>query len=72
MREDVRFVEEILGVRIGPRDEESRFYSALIETTKPILRQLINGLPGIPRHEEAESIVRDWIVKQGKIRGSLG
>lgn len=72
MREDVQFAEEILGVRVGPRDEESRFYSALIETTKPILRQLTDGLPGIPRREEAESIVRDWIVKQGKIRGSLG
>jgi phosphoenolpyruvate carboxylase len=72
MREDIEYVEEILGIKIGPRDEESRFYSALLETTKPILRQLTNGLPGIPRREEAESIVRDWIVRQGKIRGSLG
>lgn len=72
LKEDLKLLQESLGLVFGPVDEESRFYAALLETSKPILRQLTDGVPNLPHREEASAIVQDWIKRQGKIRGSLG
>lgn len=57
----------------GPRDKDDRFYMTLMETSRAMLKQLagIGGEPLSEKDVESE-LVQDWIVKMGKIRGSLG
>ncbi|RJQ52849.1 MAG: phosphoenolpyruvate carboxylase [Actinobacteria bacterium] len=73
IREDVSRVTDRFGVEPGPRDPDDRFYRTLMETSRAMLKELagIGGEPLSDQEIETE-LVRDWIVKMGKIRGSLG
>jgi len=73
IEEDLNAVQEILGINIGPQTEEDKFYFTLVETTKPILKHLLGtGKVIVPDQEEEVRLVHDWIIRKGKIRGSLG
>jgi phosphoenolpyruvate carboxylase len=68
-----RGVGEILGIVPGPRSPEDEFYLTLVETVKPILKHF----PGLGRelltdNAEEARLVTDWIIRMGKLRGSLG
>lgn len=69
---DVRGVREILGLSPGPRTPEDEFYLTLVETTKPILKHFLGlGRELLADADEAR-LVTDWIIRMGKMRGSLG
>lgn len=62
-----------LGVTVGPRNSDDEFYLTLLETAKPILKLLLSFDAEIMRNKTEElQLVRDWIIRQGKMRGSLG
>lgn len=73
IKSDVEAVGEILGITLGPQNPDDEFYFTLLETAKPILRHLI-GLdrPIVKNQREETQLVCDWIIRQGKMRGSLG
>lgn len=69
---DIRGVRETLGLSLGPKSPEDEFYLTLVETTKPILRHYLGlGRELLPDADEAR-LVTDWIIRMGKMRGSLG
>ncbi len=69
---DIRGVQEILGLALGPLSPEDEFYLTLVETTKPILKHYLGlGRELLADADEAR-LVTDWIIRMGKMRGSLG
>lgn len=69
---DVRGVRETLGLSLGPESPEDEFYLTLVETTKPILKHYLGlGRELLADADEAR-LVTDWIIRMGKMRGSLG
>ncbi len=70
---DVRGVTETLGLDLGPQTPEDEFYLTLVETTKPILKHFLGqGRELLADHAGEARLVTDWIVRMGKMRGSLG
>jgi len=70
---DVRAVGEILGIAPGPRSPEDEFYFTLVETVKPILKHFLGlGRELLTDNAEEARLVTDWIIRMGKLRGSLG
>ncbi|RJQ05407.1 MAG: phosphoenolpyruvate carboxylase [Bacillota bacterium] len=70
---DVRGVTEVLGVTPGPQTPEDEFYVTLVETTKPILKHFLGLGHGLFTDDADEArLVADWIIRMGKMRGSLG
>jgi len=73
IKRDVEGVEKILGVSVGPQNPDDEFHLTLLETAKPMLKHLLGFNTEVVRNKTEETqLVRDWIIRQGKIRGSLG
>ncbi len=75
VEEDLRCIGEILGIEPGPLTKEDRLYRTVLEAMRPMLKELV-GVKGEERlitDESVEgSLVRDWIVRLGCMRGGLG
>lgn len=71
LQADIAGIEEELGVASSTRGEEERLYHVLSETLRPLLKHLIRN-EGNGDTSEEQKLVFKCLVKQGKIRGSLG
>lgn len=70
--EDFKLACEILEIN-NEIDEDNDFYHTLLKSTRPIILHLIGKDKDIfDDVEEEKKILNEWIVKMGKIRGSLG
>ncbi|MCL6581077.1 MAG: phosphoenolpyruvate carboxylase, partial [Firmicutes bacterium] len=70
---DVRGVAETLGLTPGPQTPEDEFYLTLTETVKPILKHFLGlGRGLLDDSAEEARLVTDWVIRMGKLRGSLG
>ncbi len=70
---DVRGVGETLGLSPGPQTPEDEFYRTLVRTTQPILKHLLGlGRELLADDAEEVGLVTNWIIRMGKMRGSLG
>ncbi|MGH4050546.1 MAG: phosphoenolpyruvate carboxylase [Clostridium sp.] len=69
-KEDFILASKILDIQSYDEDE---FYHTLLKSTRPIILHLIGKQKDIFNDgEEEQKILHEWIVKMGKIRGSLG
>ncbi|MGI6097742.1 MAG: phosphoenolpyruvate carboxylase [Dethiobacteria bacterium] len=71
LEEDVKGIEEELEITCGPKEESDHLYHVLSETIKPLLKHILQGGSN-ENTEEEQSLIQDCLVRQGKIRGSLG
>ncbi|TCT16115.1 phosphoenolpyruvate carboxylase type 2 [Natranaerovirga pectinivora] len=70
--EDYNLACDILKIN-NEIDEDNDFYHTLLKSTRPIILHLIGKDQDIFNDiEEEKKILNEWIVKMGKIRGSLG
>ena len=72
--EDIELVCKILNISIESDEaNEDAFYHTLLKSIRPIILHLIGKQDDlISDSEEEKRILNEWIVKMGKIRGSLG
>jgi len=72
--EDYELACEILEIeRIENELNEDEFYHTLLKSTRPIILHLMGRQKDLfEDSQEEQKILNEWIVKMGKIRGSLG
>jgi len=73
-QEDFNLACKVLDIQNGVDDiNEDEFYHTLLKSTRPIILHLIGKQKDMfDDGEEEKKILKEWIVKMGKIRGSLG
>ncbi len=74
IKNDLKYIEKYLGIKAGPKTKSDTFYSTILETMKPMLKQIMGEEIGeIIKDEQAEfNLVKEWIIKLGNLRGGLG
>ncbi len=74
VEEDLRFIEKYLGIKRYEKNKQDKFYGTILETMKPMLKQVIGvEEESIISDEGLESgLINEWILRLGKMRGSLG
>lgn len=74
--QDLLLARSILGIETDDENEElneDEFYQTLLKSTRPIILHLIGKQKDMFNDfEEEQKILNEWIIKMGKIRGSLG
>jgi len=73
LRQDVDAVEELLNVRLGPQSDEDQFYHTVLRALSPLLLHALGrGSSRLGTSREEETMARQWVIKLGTLRGSLG
>lgn len=75
IEEDIALVREHLGIEPGSAVKEDRLYRTILETMRPMLKEFagVGVTEQLITDESVEAqLVRDWILRLGKIRGGLG
>lgn len=71
--EDYRLACEILSIKKSSDEEEEGLYHTLLMSARPIILHLMGKSKDLfDDVEEEQKILREWIVKMGKLRRSLG
>ena len=73
-QEDFHTACQVLDIQIDDAPANGdKFYHTLLKSTRPIILHLIGKQKDLFEDgEEEQKIMKEWIVKMGKIRGSLG
>ena len=73
-QEDFHTACQVLDIQIDDAPANGdKFYHTLLKSTRPIILHLIGKQKDLFEDgEEEQKILKEWIVKMGKIRGSLG
>lgn len=71
---DLKHIWRYLKIKVGPQSKKDRFYFTILETMKPMLKELIGGAEEEILTDESVqfNLVKEWIVKLGQMRGGLG
>jgi phosphoenolpyruvate carboxylase len=73
IREDVAAVQELLGIQTGPQSEDDHFYHTVLKALSPLLLHALGrGSHRLGTTREEETMARQWVLKLGALRGSLG
>lgn len=72
IKADVAKIEDLMEIKFQPEKKEDNFYRTIVETMKPMLKQLIGDQALVSEEGLEIELVKDWLIKLGKIRKALG
>jgi phosphoenolpyruvate carboxylase len=73
LQENIDHLNIILDHEMKPLTEGDELYRTLMETVRPMLKQLIgSGREIISDKKKEMDLINEWLIRMGKIRRSLG
>lgn len=70
--DDIKYLMEYMDIDIGPKNDEDERYLQLMETIKPVIKQVYDKGEVILSEESEKELLDNGIKRMGEIRGSLG
>ncbi|OUJ19240.1 Phosphoenolpyruvate carboxylase [Methanonatronarchaeum thermophilum] len=70
--QDIKTLMDYIDFEIGPMNDQDEVYMDIMETLKPVLKEVYMDKPGLMSQETEEQLFKKGLERMGKIRGSLG